>query len=368
MKTTEILKALNIVKPSKNEKLQASKIAEIFAMMKTFKPSDFLEVKNEAVQNFTFGTYSSDYSYYRQPEQYKGDLQIDAMRFTVKTLTGCYSQNIPMALYFDFLGLFPDHLTHLTTQKSLQVIEQPGFEIDFNQSETEVIKEALKFASNDSLRPAMCTVKIEIKNGNLVNVVATDGHSLYFENFTKFDLNEELEILIPANELKGLKKELNIKLFNESGKSHFATAQINNGLKFNLCLDQYPKYLNVWPQYSQFIEVNRKDILTALATTEKYANRVTHAVKLHVNGAIEVSAEDLDFANESGVKVAYEFQNTGDFDISFNAQFLMKAIKATKDKTVRMYSNGKFDSPFLIDGKVLVMQVNPIKIEETENN
>jgi hypothetical protein len=58
MKQNEILNLLELKKPTQTEKAHAKKLSEIFGLMASFKQSDFLTVKIEPANNFTFGSYS----------------------------------------------------------------------------------------------------------------------------------------------------------------------------------------------------------------------------------------------------------------------------------------------------------------------
>jgi len=353
MKANEILNILGINKPNKSDKAHAAKLSEIFGLMKSFKPVDFLEVKIQPCPNFTFGSYSTEGNRWNKPEQIQSDFKTDAMRVTVKTLTGSYSQNIPTKpdIYLPFLRLFPSILIAQPTE--VKETKKADFELYFNEVQTKVIKAAAKFCSKDIFKPAQNCVFIEVKD-NRVNVAATDGHKLFSESFNDIGLLPEGIFLIPVKNLTSVKKDLMIEFFK--GEHNIETGKIN-GLNFDYCNEPFPNYMNVWPKYDKFVECDRKELINAVKCQLPFANKTTHQIKFHFNGSIAINAKDLDFNNESGVKISYSDKTTPDFEIAFNGKFLIESLSALQSQKVKIYSDGKPSKAVILNDSVLLMPV-----------
>ncbi len=351
MKANEILNVLGLKKPNQVEKAHAKKLSDIFGLMASFKPVQFLEVKIEPAQGFTFGSYSTEGNRWNKPEQVQSELKMDAMRVTVKTVTGQYVQNIPTTpdIYLPFLKLFPSHLIAQPIKKEYQ---KADIELYFSEAQTEVIKRAAKFVCKNDFRPALNCVFIEVKNG-LVNIAATDAHKLFTESFRDtIGLLPDGIFLLPGKDVTKVKKELFVEFFK--GEHKIETGKIN-GLSFDVVNDPYPNYMKVWPQYDKYVECDRKELINAVKGQLPFANKITHQIKFHFNGSVAISAEDLDFANESGVKIPYSFKTTPDFEIGFNGKFLLESLSTLQDKTVKIYSDGKPSKAVVLDKSIVLV-------------
>lgn len=353
MKANEILNVLGLKKPNQAEKSHAKKLSDIFGLMASLKPVQFLEVKIEPAHGFTFGSYSIQGNQWRKPEQFQSELKMNANRITVKTVTGQYVQNIPTTpdIYLPFLKLFPPHLI---TQPIKKEYQRADVELYFGEDQTEAIKRAAKFVGKNDFHPALNCVFIEVKNG-LVNIAATDAHKLFTESFSDtIGLLPEGVFLLPGKDVSKAKKEIFVELFSKEGI--FETGKIN-GLSFEVCNERYPDYKQVIPQYDKFVECDRKELINAVKGQLPFSNKTTHQIKFHFNGSVAISAQDLDFANESWVKIPYSLKTTPDFEIGVNGKFLLESLSTLQDKTVKIYSEGKPSKAVLLNSSVLLMPV-----------
>jgi DNA polymerase III sliding clamp (beta) subunit (PCNA family) len=352
MKTNEILKAITgSDKANKETKNQMKTLEQVFTLMK--------EIKNEIVSveisegTFFLGSYVQLRNNCREKDFcFDETKRLKAEKWTVKTAKGTYSQTIPTdnVFYFAFRALLSEFVPMIETQET----KTANLALWFTKEQTAIIKTAIGFASTDSLRPAMNNIQIEIKKEGLINVSSTDGIRLYFEQFFTYHKLSEMSFLLPAKELKKIKSELEVELFKD--EHNFVSGKIN-GIAFDLCTEPFPNYMNVWPQYEKFIEVDRAQLVEAVKLVLPFANKTTKQVNFHINGSVNIQAEDLDFCNETKIDVSYKAKTTPDFDISFNGKFLLECLGASKNKTVKMYSDGKDNRAVILDDIALLMPV-----------
>ena len=82
--------------------------------------------------------------------------------------------------------------------------------------------------------------------------------------------------------------------------------------------------------------INRGDFLNSLKRISIYANRTTHQVRLKITGSeLQISAEDLDFANEANERLTCEHDGE-DIEIGFNARFLIEMLSNANSDQIEM--------------------------------
>jgi DNA polymerase-3 subunit beta len=83
--------------------------------------------------------------------------------------------------------------------------------------------------------------------------------------------------------------------------------------------------------------INRQEFLSSLKRIAIYANKTTHQVRLKITGSeLQISAEDLDFANEANERLSCEHDG-GDIEIGFNARFLIEMLNNLQSDRVEMH-------------------------------
>jgi DNA polymerase III beta subunit, central domain len=353
MKANQILKAITgSDKASQYVKDQCKTFADIFAMVRELREDIVsVEVKEEP---FYLGSYCT-FSHYKNGHitTHKGT-EMPGEVWNFKTAKGTYKQTIPTGneFYWAFRGLFA---AEMIPQAERQTIAA-DFEWEFTKEQSSIIRTAAKFCGKDGLRPATMNVRLEIEPGQ-IKVVATDSYRLFVKTLVNSqDMAFGMSLLIPATVIRAAKanEPLRIELFKNDGQ--FEKGKVN-GVEFAYCNERYPDYMLVWPEYANYVEVFRKDLIQSLKVVSQCANKVTHQVDFHFNGMCEMRAHDLDFCNESKASVYYLDKTTPDFEISFNGKFLLECLEASKEDTVRLYSNGQSDKAILIDSDVLLMPV-----------
>ena len=72
--------------------------------------------------------------------------------------------------------------------------------------------------------------------------------------------------------------------------------------------------------------ISRQALLTSIKRVSIFSNKTTHQVKLKIAGnELQVSAEDMDFANEAVERLTCSYQGE-DMEIGFNSRFLAEML------------------------------------------
>lgn len=356
MKTNEIITALSL-EPTKQRRLHASILAEIYQQLKAIK-DDVLSI-DIVPKDFVFGQrgdtktnwYDHTFEWYVID---KGDT-MPGEKWTIKTKTGTYSISIPTGntVYLGFASLFPTFITPVIQSKLI-----PEYSLILEDKILSEVFKAMRFIKFCKFQDWKNCVCIQIKSGK-VNVLSSDGHILY--KSLSFDVDfKDSEILLNINDLKKAfqknRKMLCIEWFNDK---ILLNEIVTDKADFNA-----PDYNSVIPDYKNSIEVNRKEFINALTLVELTANKVTHQVNLHINGSIQISAEEIYFGHEGSTFVNYVRKDTIDFDYSVSAKYLLNGLKALDSKTVEIYSDGQSNKAIQLANKseaakILLMPIMP---------
>ena len=186
------------------------------------------------------------------------------------------------------------------------------------------------FASgNDELRPVMCGVYCMLSNDNLI-FVATDAHKLvrYSRKDAKSDKNTSFILpKKPLNLLKNLlqNEESDVRVDYNNSNAFFSFGNIN--LICRLIDGKYPNYEAVIPKENpNKLTIDRTSFLSSIRRVGIFSNKTTHQVRLKMTGSeLQVSAEDLDFANEAVERLTCQYDGE-DMEIGFNSKFLMEML------------------------------------------
>ncbi|MCU0359037.1 MAG: DNA polymerase III subunit beta [Cyclobacteriaceae bacterium] len=183
--------------------------------------------------------------------------------------------------------------------------------------------------SNDELRPAMTGVFVNLGEKN-TTFVSTDGHRLVRYRRTDIKSDSGNAIIIPRKALNLLKATLPGENTPVSIDFNLSNAFFKFGNIRMICRlidERFPDYENVIPAKNTItMTIGRTDLLSALKRISIYANKTTHQVRLKITGSeLQISAEDLDFANEANERLSCEHDGE-DIEIGFNARFLVEML------------------------------------------
>jgi DNA polymerase-3 subunit beta len=267
----------------------------------------------------------------------------------------------------------------LTGHNSEEFPKVPAIEgsnkIDLDSS---VLRRALSktiFATgNDELRPVMNGVLCELSNDD-ITFVATDAHKLVRYRRTDAKATSNTSFIVPKKPLSLLKnilpEEESVKVEIEYNESNVLFSFSNILLICRLIDGKYPNYDAVIPKENpNRLSVERVAFLNCVKRVSIFANKTTHQVRLKISGSeLNVSAEDLDFANEATERLTCVYEGE-DMEIGFNSRFLIEMLSnldsdsivlemSTPNKAgILSHSNGDSNK----DGEDLLMLVMPVML------
>jgi len=251
----------------------------------------------------------------------------------------------------------------------------PAVSNDFSvEMSTEILLSAINnsiFAtSNDELRPAMTGVYLNLTDTS-TTFVATDGHRLVRYRRSDVASDNGTAIIIPRKALNLLKATLpseNTVVSLEFSVSNAFFQFGNIRMICRLIDERYPDYDNVIPtDNNNIMTINRMEFLSSLRRIAIYANKTTHQVRLKIAGSeLQISAEDLDFANEANERLSCE-HNGEDIEIGFNAKFLIEMLGNLESDQVEMHLSEPNRAGLLIpkeknDNEDILMLIMPVML------
>ncbi len=359
MKTAkDILQALQVSKPTKEQKEHAKTLGEIYAMIGELLPAvSEVQIKG---QKFFFGRRYDQKNYKSEPWIVCDGLEMIGEKWTIKTASGSYSVSLPVgnAFYNAFCKLLSAHVPQPDQVKTVE----PDRTLIFEKELTSEVKKAMKFIKYDNLGAQKNNVHVTVKNGRC-EIMGTDGSKLYRSGFLYLDEQaKDITFLLPIGALQvaKIKDSLTIGLYFErhkiTGRTKI-TKGVINGISFEHCENEPLNYDQVIPTYYDFVQFDKKELIQVIKSVLPCANKITHQIRIHFNGAIFVSAEDLDFSSENNVTIQYSKKTVKDFEIGFNGKLLLDCLNSIDGNLIRLYSNGDPSKAVVIDNKALLMPV-----------
>lgn len=201
------------------------------------------------------------------------------------------------------------------------------------------IDKTLFAAGNDELRPVMSGVLFELTSSNLT-FVATDAHKLV--RYTRSDAKSKksASLILPKKPLNLLKNILSntdtaVKLEYNDSNAFFGFNNVE--IICRLIDGKYPNYDAVIPKDNpNKLTIERTSFLNSIKRISIFSNKTTHQVRLKITGSeLNISAEDLDFANEANERLTCNYQGD-DMEIGFNSRFLLEMLSALDTDNVEL--------------------------------
>lgn len=203
----------------------------------------------------------------------------------------------------------------------------------------QAIHKTIFATSNDEMRPVMMGVYFELGPDG-VNFVATDAHKLVKYSRTDITSSEVRSIILPKkplNLLKGILLGFDTPVTLVFNEKNLIFRFDNITVQSRLIEGKYPNYESVIPKNNpnQLI-VDKNQFLTTLRRVSIFANKTTYQVRLKMTGSeLQISAEDLDFANEAYERIVCNYSGT-DMEIGFNSKFLNEMLSNLDSENVVM--------------------------------
>ena len=239
----------------------------------------------------------------------------------------------------------------------------PKFRLVVNsQMLSDLFKSAIKFVSNDDLRPAMTGVNICDMDGKLF-IISTDAHRLFYKPLTPTPpVLKGISIIVPAKTAK-----LFIEMFNNEevvidiDERHIRFSCHDKYLTARLIDAKYPNAETIIKTVCEDITISlkRKQFNAFIKLAEKFVNNSTKQVELLVSQKdIQFCGGDVDedFGFDFKLPVYNSSKGFTQFTFAVNISFLKQAASIHKnDEFMVIKHSGDPTKIFSIDGCVLTM-------------
>lgn len=227
------------------------------------------------------------------------------------------------------------------------------FKLNSNQI-IEIINKTSHAISNDETRLFLNGIYLQEVDGRLRSV-ATDGYRL---SLVESELsNNKIEalingIIIPkkgVTELKKIAESYPDQQISISVDESFIYLNANNNylLAIRLIAKEYLKYQAVIPKKTNFhADIDKNSFMNAVRRIKIMANERSNGVKLILRNGEMVIAANHPSLGEAQEKFSVNYSGK-EFEIGFNAKFLMDTLSIFGDEEIRMEFNNEL-SPVAI--------------------
>lgn len=229
------------------------------------------------------------------------------------------------------------------------------------------LSNAIKFVSNDDLRPSMTGVYITDWNGKIY-IVSTDAHRLYFDSImdTPADL-AGIKLIIPKKGaylfLQAFSKDAVEIRFDEN---YIQFLQGGKTLTSRLIDANYPDWQRILPDNDLLFGMQRKNLLSFLKMARIFVNGSTNQIILVINNqGITISGGDNDYGDEINYTMPIYNCNKdfGPFRFAVNLRFLQEIASLSNDEYCVFSHSGLPTKAMIIDKCCILM---PLMINDLD--
>lgn len=226
-----------------------------------------------------------------------------------------------------------------------------------------IVSQTAFAASTKEIRPVLTAINVKAEKGK-IEFIATDSYRLSKKTY---DLNQDVDFVanIPVktlNEVSKLIETGEVEVVISSNKVVFTYKDTN--IYSRLISGDFPKTSNMFPaSYPYIFQVNSDSFISAMQRVSLLAVERENIVKLTVSADecnISSKSEQIGSANET----IEEYRYTGDrFEISFNVNYVIDAIKAAQSEDVVLSFVGEM-SAFKVTSPIddsIVQIVTPVR-------
>lgn len=243
-------------------------------------------------------------------------------------------------------------------------LEISGEQITFSSDELKKIVSQTAFAaSTKEVRPVLTAINAKA-DGENIEFVATDSYRLskktcVLNSFVKFNANIPVKAL---SELSKLVENEDITVSISNTKAVFSYGETN--IFTRLIAGDFPKTSGMFPaNYPYILQVNSNSFISAMERVSLLAIERENIVKLSISDdGLEISSKSEQIG--SAKETIDEYRYTGDrFEISFNVNYVIDAIKAAQSEEVVLSFVGEM-SAFKVtspNDNSLVQIVTPVR-------
>jgi DNA polymerase-3 subunit beta len=232
---------------------------------------------------------------------------------------------------------------------------EPKRNITIGKELISAMSAAIKYVSNDDLRPSMTGINL-VSVKNELYIAATDAHRLFYRNL-KTTVDDVLDIIISKrgseiiyNTFKG---DINLEI-----DANYIRIKTDNVELISRKIDsRYPNWQAVLPETPFSFTVNRKKLIEYFDIAQYFSNSYTKQVILSLNkNKLDILIDNVDWSIKSEFTIPIQSSNTEKHKAAFNALFMLTSLLTNgKNETVEIKHTGVATKAIIIDNEILVM-------------
>ena len=299
----------------------------------------------------------------------EGETLISA-RFLLEIVKKLESDIVTLEIIDEVIARISDNKSEFKLN-SIRAYEYPDLDLEKQGEEIVFLAEDLKkivsqtafAASTKEVRPVLTAINAK-GNGNEIEFVATDSYRLAKKTYY---INQDVHFLanIPVKtltEVSKLVEDGEVVMTISETKAVFSCKDTN--IYSRLISGDFPKISNMFPSnYPYVLQVNSNSFVAAMERVSLLAIERENIVKLAVSSdKLEISSKSEQIG--SAIETIEDFRYTGDrFEISFNVNYVIDAIKAAQSEDVVLSFVGEM-SAFKVsslDDESIVQIVTPVR-------
>ena len=291
-------------------------------------------------------------------------------KFLLEIVRRLESDFVTIEIVDDVIARISDNKSEFKLN-AVRAYEYPDLDLDIIGEKVNFTCEDLKkivsqtafAASTKEVRPVLTAINAKA-DGSTIEFVATDSYRLakktyYLKEVVHFNSNIPVKTL---NEVSKIVEGGEVSLTISNTKAVFTYNETN--IYSRLIAGDFPKTSGMFPSnYPYILQVNSNKFISAMERVSLLAIERENIVKLSVsNEKLEISSksEQIGSANET----IDDYKYTGDiFEISFNVNYVIDAIKAAQSEEVVLSFVGEM-SAFKVSSpndNSLVQIVTPVR-------
>lgn len=222
--------------------------------------------------------------------------------------------------------------------------DKPPQKVSFASSDLRDILNQTTFAvSHDELRPALTGLLLQFL-GEEIRAVATDGHRLVkLVKSRKETADAELgdiEVIIPLRTLNLLQRNLedteSVDVYLAANRVVFDAGDLT--ITSKVVDGKFPAYDAVIPKENPYtLQIDVVPFSAAVRRVSIFANQINRLVVLSLStNSVKISAEDQESGRRAEEEIEADYEGEA-FDIGYNAQYLLEALRHLPTDTVNMH-------------------------------
>lgn len=279
---------------------------------------------NECSESFSFGLNARTLiSALKEIPAQPLEVTIEETNCKIQYVNGHF--NIPVVDISDY-PLFPE-------MKNIQAVTLTG------DAMRRILSKVPAFTAQDELRPIMGGICFNYEN-NKLEAVASDGHFLIrlTENCTDGGKGLFVMSVKTAKLAESFmdKEEESITVSHNASHSYVKLGTFE--LTSRLVEGKFPNYNAVIPNnYTQYIELERKELLSLVRRTTVFANAASQLLKFSIRGMeLVITGEDYDFSTRAQVTMMVQ-KNGNDLTIGLKGTILQTLLNSFSADRLSMY-------------------------------